>query len=297
MASLYTHRAENLRRTWLLFGVFLLLIAGLGYLFSVVWESPAIFPLAVALALLSSLGSYWYADRLVVALTGAKPITKQDDPELYRLVENLSIAAGLPTPKVYLIQDPAPNAFAAGRDAAHALVAVTTGLRQRLDGEELEGVLAHELSHIGNRDMLAATVAAILAGIVVTLAQIFFRVGHRMGGGRRRAEAGAVTGVLFLVAVLLAPLAATLLRLAVSRQREFLADASGALLTRYPDGLARALEKISVSATPVRRAPDATAHLWIADPKPSAHATTFFIRLFQTHPPISERVRRLRGLV
>jgi heat shock protein HtpX len=294
--SLYTHQAENLRRTWLLFGVFVLLIGALGWGLSVIWDSPVVFPIALGVALVTSLGSYWFSDRLVVALAGARPIEKKDDPELYRLVENLAIAGGLPTPRVYLIDDPAPNAFATGRDAQHAIVAVTTGLRQRLQKEELEGVLAHELSHIGNRDMLVATVAAVLAGLVVTVVHLVVRLGF--GGGRSRDHrgAGGLFGVLALLAFLLAPLAATLLRLAISRQREFLADASGALLTRYPDGLARALEKIGSSSPILRRAPEATAHLWISDPKRSTSSASFVTRLFLTHPPIPERVRRLRAL-
>lgn len=295
MASLYAHRAENLRRTWLLFGVFVLLFALVGGLFAAVTESPALFVAALLFAVLSVLGSYWFADRIVLALARAKPIGKRDDPELFRLVENVSIAAGLPTPRVFLIDDPAPNAFAAGRDPAHAVVAVTRGLREQLERVELEGVLAHEMAHIGNRDVLVATVAAILAGVVVTLVDLFLRLGY--GGGRRRAgHAGALAVGVLLVSAILAPLAATLLRLAVSRQREFLADASGALLTRYPDGLARALEKIAASPFRLRHAPDAVAHLWIATPKPPGEGLSWFTRLFLTHPPIPERVRRLRAL-
>lgn len=296
MPSLYTHQAENLRRTWLLFGVFVLLIGALGYSISVIWDSPVVFPVALGIALFSSLGSYWFSDRIVVALAGAKPLAKKDDPELYRLVENLAIAGGLPTPALYLIDDPAPNAFATGRDAKHAIVVVTTGLRARLEKEELEGVLAHELSHIGNRDMLVATVAAVLAGLIVTVVHLAFRMG--MGGrGQSRRGGGGAAAVLALLAFLLAPLAATLLRLAISRQREYLADASGALLTRYPDGLARALEKIAASPSSLRRAPEATAHLWISDPKRTGRGEVSFVtRLFLTHPPIGERVRRLREL-
>lgn len=295
MASLYTHQAENLRRTWVLFGVFVLLISALGFGISVIWDNPIVFPIALGIALFSSLGSYWFSDRVVVALAGAKPLQKKDDPELYRLVENLAIAGGLPTPALYLIDDPAPNAFATGRDAKHAIVAVTTGLRQRLDHQELEGVLAHELAHIGNRDMLVATVAAVLAGLAVTVVDLVFRMG--MGGrGRERRENGGLATVFMLLAFLLVPLAATLLRLAISRQREFLADASGVLLTRYPDGLARALEKIGNSPGALRRSPEATAHLWISDPKPSKRSASFVTRLFLTHPPIPERVRRLQSL-
>lgn len=295
MPSLYTHQAENLRRTWLLFGVFVFLIGALGFGISVIWDNPVVFPIALGIALFSSLGSYWFSDRIVVALAGAKPLAKKDDPELYRLVENLAIAGGLPTPALYLIDDPAPNAFATGRDAKHAIVAVTTGLRQRLDNQELEGVLAHELSHIGNRDMLVATVAAVFAGLIVTIVHLVFRMD--MGGrGRDRRESGGLATVFMLLAFLIVPLAATLLRLAISRQREFLADASGALLTRYPDGLARALEKIGSAPGALRRSPEATAHLWISDPKRAERGASFVMRLFLTHPPIPDRVRRLREL-
>lgn len=296
MPTLYTHRAENIRRTWLLLGAFVALIAVLGWFFASAAGSPLLFPLAVAFALLSSVGSYWFSDRLVVALTRARPIAKQDDPELTRLVENLSIAAGLPMPKLYLVDDPALNAFATGRNAEHAIVAVTRGLRENLDKAELEGVLAHELSHIGNRDMLVATIAAVLAGVVVMLVRVFLHVGSYGGDRRdRRGGGGAFLAIGFLAAMILAPVAATLLRLAISRRREFLADASGALLTRYPDGLSRALEKIAATSVRLRHAPDATAHLWIADPK-LPDRTSAFARLFLTHPPVSERIRRLRGM-
>lgn len=298
MASLYTHQTDSIRRTWLLFGAFVLIVAALGWVFSAALESRVLFPAALAFALLGSLLSYWFSDRFVLALTRAKPLEKRDDLELYRLVENLSIAAGLPMPRLYLVDDPSPNAFATGRDARHAVVAVTRGLRERLEKSELEGVLAHELAHIGNRDMLVATVAAVLAGVIVTLADLFARMSFH-GGGRRDRRGGA-DGVLLalgmVAALVLAPLAATLLRLAISRRREFLADASGALLTRHPGGLASALEKIASSRVPLRHAPDAAAHLWISDPHPARRETSFIVRLFSTHPPVAERVRVLREL-
>lgn len=302
MPTLYTNRAENIRRTWMLLGVFVSLVAALGWMFSRAADAPYLFPLSVGAALIGSVTSYWFSDRLVIALTRARPIAKRDDPELYRLVENLSIAAGLPLPKLYLIDDPALNAFATGRNAAHAVVAVTRGLRQTLEKQELEGVLAHELSHIGNRDMLVATVAAVLAGAIVTIVDFFLRTSHFGGHRGRRRDGGTPGGAVFaigaLVAAILAPLAVTLLRLAVSRQREFLADASSALLTRYPEGLARALEKISAVPFPVRHAPDATAHLWIAEPKHRMQGSgiSAFARLFLTHPSVSERIRRLRQM-
>lgn len=296
MPTLYTHQAENVRRTWLLLAAFVGLIAALGWVFSTALDAPILFPIAVAFALLTTLASTWWSDRLVVALTRARPVTKADDPELYRLVENLSIAAGLPTPRLYLVDDPSLNAFATGRNPQHAIVAVTRGLRERLEKSELEGVLAHELAHVGNRDMLVATVAAVLAGVVVMLVDLFLRTAHWGGSRSRRREGGALLGIGLLVALILAPLAALLLRLAISRQREFLADASGALLTRYPDGLARALEKIAATPLRLRHAPEAVSHLWIADPQRPERRTAGLAGLFQTHPPIEERVRRLREM-
>lgn len=297
MPSLYTHQAENVRRTWLLLGAFVVLIAALGWVFSAYWGNALVFPIVLAFAILGSFFSYWYADRLVVAVTRARPVAKRDDPELYRLVENLSIAAGLPTPRIYLIDDPAPNALATGRNAQKALVAVTRGLRERLEEPELEGVLAHELAHIGNRDMVVATVAAVLAGVIVTLAHVFTRASFSTGGRRSRGRgSGALLAIGVLAAIILAPLAATLLRLAISRRREFLADATGALLTRYPEGLARALEKIAATPLPMRHAPEMTAHLWISEPQHRHREPGFLGRLFLTHPPIAERVKRLRGV-
>jgi len=194
-----------------------------------------------------------------------------------------------------VVEDPSPNAFATGRDPKHSVIAVTTGLRRMLDESELEGVLAHELSHIGNRDMLVATIAAVLAGIIVTIVHIFVRMTLRGGlGGNRRGNAGAIALVGLIAALILGPLAATLLRLAISRSREFLADASGALLTRYPDGLARALEKIGNARIPMRHRSDAIAHLWLSDPQIEERKTSWFAKMFMTHPPMEERIRALR---
>ncbi|OHA48218.1 MAG: zinc metalloprotease HtpX [Candidatus Terrybacteria bacterium RIFCSPLOWO2_01_FULL_58_14] len=300
MATLYTHRAENIRATWLLFGAFVVLIAGVGWVVSYAYDAYIIFPIAVAIAVFMSVASYWFSDKMVVAFSGAKPVLKQDDPELYRTVENLAIAAGLPAPKIYIVEDPAPNAFATGRDPNHAVIAVTRGLRQGLEKPELEGVLAHELAHIGNNDMFIATVAAVLAGVIATLADLFIRMTFHggFGGSRRdrRGSGGALILVGLIGALVLAPIAATLLRLAISRRREFLADASGALLTRHPEALAQALEKISAFSLPMRRAPEAIAHLWLSDPQIQKHKASFFSRLFMTHPPLEDRIRALRKI-
>jgi heat shock protein HtpX len=232
-------------------------------------------------------------------LARAKPAERDLYPELFRIVENLSITAGLPEPKVYIISDPAPNAFATGRDKEHAAVAVTSGLLSIMDKNELSGVIAHELSHIGNRDTLLQTVVVVLVGFIAILAHIFTR-SMWLGGGRRRGnervgDIGSILAIAGLIFVILSPLIAQMIQLAISRKREFLADADGALLTRYPEGLASALEKIESYGRPMMSANNATAHLFIANPF-GAGAMQGLSKLFMTHPPIEERVAILRGL-
>jgi len=298
MTSLYTHKSRNIAKTWLLMSVFLIVVIGLGWIFSKAYGDPVILYVAVAVSVLMSIVSYWYSDKIVLASARAQPVTMQNNPELYRIVENLSITAGLPMPRVYLIPEQQPNAFATGRDAKHAVVAVTEGLLTKLDRSELEGVLAHELSHIGNRDMLVGMVAVVLVGFVSLLSDFFAR-SMLWGGGRSRNDSRGgnnLFAILALVAVILAPIAATLLQLAISRKREFLADASGALLTRYPDALASALLKISSDPTPMRVAGHATAHLWLSDPFRGKAQTSGFAKLFLTHPPIQDRVNALQGM-
>lgn len=242
--------------------------------------------------------SYWYSDKVVLAMTRAKPIEKKDNPELYRIVENLCITAGLPLPRIYIIEGAQPNAFATGRDAKHAVVAVTRGLLEKLEKTELEGVIAHELSHIGNRDMLLSTIVVVLVGIVTMLSDWFLRISF-WGGGRRddsEGSGGAILALLGIAAAIIAPIAAVVLQLAISRKREFLADATGALLTRYPEGLAAALEKISADPAPLKVASNSTAHLYIANPFRGRQSQNWFTKLFMTHPPIEERVKALRDL-
>ena len=302
MAGLYSHAESNTRKTWLYLTGFFLLVIALGWVVSYVLESPALLVVAVVLSVIMSVGSYWYSDKIVLKMSGAKPIEKADNPELYRLVENLSITAGLPMPKLYIIQDAQPNAFATGRDAKHAVVAVTTGILERLERVELEGVLAHEMSHIGNKDMLISTVVVVLVGIVVLLADFFFRMAFFGGlGGRNNNDRGGGQMHLIMIGVavvfaILAPLAAQVIKSAVSRKREFLADASGALLTRHPEGLARALEKISQDPHQLKHANDATAHLYIASPFRGKEKTSWIHKLFMTHPPTEQRVAALRGM-
>ena len=262
MASLYTHQAANVRKTWLLMLGFLVLVIAIGHAVAWYLREPALLYVAVAFSLLMNIAAYWFSDKVALASTGAKEADSAEFRELHRLVENLAITAGLPKPRVYVMQEDAPNAFAAGRNKEHAVIAVTTGLLQRLEKTELEGVIAHELSHIGNRDILVMTVAVVLAGFIAMLADLFLRMTFFGGGRDRDSKGNALFAVLAIVGIILAPIAAQLIQLAISRRREFLADASGALLTRYPDGLASALQKISSYEAPMKRASHATAHLY-----------------------------------
>jgi len=295
MATLYTHKDKNIRRTWMLISLFLIFIIGLGWVFSFQFNSPSILVAAVILSTAMSFTSYWFSDKIVLRMSRAKEIKKQDNPELYRLVENLCITAGLPLPRIYIIKEMSPNAFATGRNPEHAVIAVTRGLLEKLDRSELEGVLAHELSHVGNRDILLQTVVVILVGLVVLLSDWFLR--WSLFGSRRRhsREGGQLAGIMILIGFILAilsPFFATLIHLAISRKREFLADVDGALLTRYPEGLASALEKISRDQTPLRIANKATAHMYIANPFKGKKVSRFF----RTHPLVEERTKALRGM-
>ncbi len=295
MATLYTQQGSNIRKTWLLMGVFLVMVIGVSYATAFIMNNPAILYIGVIFALVMNVGSYWFSDRIVLSMTNARPVSKAEAPELYTIVENLAITAGLPMPKVYIVDDPSPNAFATGRDPEHAVVAATTGLLQILDRNELEGVMAHEMAHVGNRDMLVMTVAVVLAGFVAILADLMSRA--LLLGGDREAR-NPIFLIIGIVGILLAPLAAQLLQMAISRKREYLADATGALLTRYPEGLASALEKISGARIPMRSASHATAHLFISDPF-AGEKTTMWQKiggLFHTHPPAADRIRRLREM-
>ncbi len=293
MPTLYTQSDKNTRNTYILMSGFLVFVIAVGWVFSEAMGSSAILWFAVIFSILMSVGSYWYSDKLVLAMSKAKLVKFEDNKELYRLVENLCITAGLPLPKIYIINDTAPNAFATGRDPQHAVVAVTSGLLQKLDRSELEGVIAHELSHIGNRDILLSTVVVVLVGIVALLADFFMR-SMWFGGGRRNNDRGG-SGYIMIIAILLsilAPFFAMLIQLAISRKREFLADADGALLTRYPEGLANALRKISADQEPLEVANRATAHLYIANPFKGKNVS----KMFMTHPPMEERIAALTGM-
>ena len=292
--NLYEQRSSNIRRTWALVLGFLIVVIAVGYAFSWYYGNPVILYIAVFIAIATNFYAYWFSDKLVLSMNRARLASREEFFDLYTVTENLAITAGLPKPKLYVIDDPAPNAFATGRDEAHAVVCATTGLLSLLSRSELEGVIAHELSHIKNRDILLMTIAVVLAGFVAILADIFLRVSLH-GGRSDNRQGSAVLMILAVVGIVLAPLAAKLIQFAVSRRREYLADASGALLTRYPEGLASALEKISSHNVPMRHANHATAHLFIDEPfgKPEGGRLAWLERLFSTHPPVAARVKAL----
>lgn len=299
---MYDQIAANKRKTWLLMFVVSAILIGLvtllGYAYGL--DIPSSLVVGAVLATCFSLVSYYMSDRVALATSGAVAITRQQAPDLWNVVENLTIANGMPMPSVYVIEDSAMNAFATGRDPAHASITFTTGLLAALTRTELEGVAAHELSHIKNYDIRTMTIVVILIGAIMLLADVLLRSMLFRGGRRERENDGGVGVVLMLAGVVLAilsPLFAELIKLAVSRTREYLADASGALLTRHPDGLASALAKISTSA-PLRSANHATAHLFIANPFNDTERDTVSLweRLFSTHPPVADRIARLRAM-
>lgn len=282
--------------------IFSLFIVGIAYLFTLAlgyrgFGTLGFVGVFLIISGLINLASYYWSDQVVMAISGARQIKENDNPTLFRTVQNLCIGGGLPMPKVYIMNEDAPNAFATGRDPKHAAICVTKGLLEKLDKMELEGVIAHELSHVKNYDSRLMTVIVVLVGLVALLADFFLRASWFGGGDRdERDRGGAILMVVALVAALLAPLAAQLIQLAISRRREFLADASGALLTRYPEGLARALEKIAGDHTPLRAAKAATAHLYIENPFKGKQSTNWLAKLFMTHPPLQERIKALRSM-
>ncbi|MFC1608679.1 M48 family metallopeptidase [Patescibacteria group bacterium] len=294
MATLYTQADRNTRLTWIYITGFLVFVILVGFIFSEVMGNSAILYGCVIFSIIMSFGSYWWSDKIVLKMSGAKEVTHDNARELYHIVENLCITAGLPVPKIYIIRDSALNAFATGRDPEHGVICLTTGIVDRLEKNELEGVIAHELSHIGNRDILISTVVVVLVGFITLLAD-WFRHWAFFGGKDDDNGGGQFRLALMVIAIalsILAPIAALLMQLAISRKREFLADASGGLLTRYPEGLASALEKISSDPKPLDKANRATAHLFISNPLKGKKIS----KMFMTHPPIEERVSRLRGL-
>ena len=296
MATLYTHQGENIRKTWLLMTGFLIVLILIGYIFARVYGNPNILYIFVVFSIGMNIVSYWYSDKIALSVAKAHPATREKYFDFYTIVENLAITAGLPTPKIYVIDDMAPNAFATGRNKNHAVIAVTSGLLETMNKSELEGVIAHEMSHIGNKDMLLMTVAVVLVGVISMLSDMLIRMSF-FGGGRDndRDNNNVIMLIVGILAAILAPIAATLLQLSISRKREFLADASAALLTRYPEGLARALEKISAYGRPMKVQSSAISHLYISSPAGSGKFAKKINNLFSTHPPVEERIKRLRS--
>ena len=298
--NLYTNQTSNIRKTWLMMTIFLVLVIAVGFVLAYMQGNPSILYGAVIFSLLMNVGAYWFSDRMVLSMANARRIEKKDEyPDLWNTLENLCITAGLPMPALYIIDDPAPNAFATGRNKDHAVIAVTTGILPLLSKSELEGVLAHELGHIGNRDMLLQTVVVVFAGVISIVADIALRMS--VFGGQGSEKKNPIFIVLGLAAFILAPLAAMIIKLAISREREFLADATSALITRYPEGLASALEKISNFHQPMKVQNTAIAHLFISDPKGVNDVSelredeeiSWFQKMFMTHPPVQERIKRL----
>lgn len=297
---MYDQITSNKLKSAMLVGVFVVLVLAVGWAFSYLTDSGW-FGLVIALivAFAMTWSSYWYSDRIVLSMSGARPAARELEPYLVNVVEGLSIAAGLPQPKAYIIEDPAPNAFATGRNPENAAIAVTRGLMDKLDRLELEGVIAHELAHVKNYDTLLQTMTAVLAGTVVLLSDWLLR-SMWWGGGRRRnnneggGQGQAILLLLALALTLLAPFFAVLTQMAISRKREYLADASGALLTRYPPGLASALRKITADTNRLKTANKATAALFISNPLSDYGGG--MNALFNTHPPIAERIRRLEAM-
>lgn len=299
----YDQISSNKRKTALLLGAFLVIIILLGFVFSQAYNSPGILYFAVGFSVIYSLISYYFSANITLAISRAKEVDRQSNPDLYKLMENLCIAAGLPTPRIYVIDDTALNAFATGRNPKTAVIVFTRGILEKLNKTELEGVAAHELSHIGNYDSRLMTLVVVLAGVLTLLADFFLRFSFWGGGRSRSRDGNQIQGIFMIVGIILAllsPLIATLIQLAISRKREFLADSSGALLTRYPEGLASALEKISADTEPLEAANKATAHLYIENPfhldSQTHGARSWFAGLFNTHPPIEERIKRLKEM-
>lgn len=297
----WDHVSSNIFKTYLIMFLFSVFAFALVYLFSVILgfgeaDTLSIAGFALIFIGISNFISWYFSDKIVLAVSGAKPVSLESNRQLYRTVENLCIAAGLPLPKIYTIDDSAPNAFATGRDPKHGVICFTTGILSKLNKQELEGVTAHELSHIGNRDTLMMSVVSVLVGTIALLADWFMRSMWLGRGNNDRSNSSGLLLAFGIIAAILAPIIASLIQLAVSRKREFLADASGVLLTRYPEGLASALKKISSDREPLEVANRGTAHLYIVNPLKGSQALDGFAQLFSTHPPIEARLKALREM-
>lgn len=290
--TIYSHISINIWKTYLIMFLFVVFVATFSWLIAQALGVDIYFSIiAIVISLLVSFASYFYSNKIILTIAGAKKANRESNFKLYTIVENLSVASGLPVPEVYIIEDPAMNAFATGRDPKHAVVAATSGLVSNLANSELEGVIGHELSHIKNYDIRLMAIVAVLVGTISILADIFFRVRFRTSR-----KGGAIIVVLAIIAAILAPIVATLIQLAISRRREYLADADGALLTRYPEGLARALSKISTDHNQLRNTSTAIAHLYISNPFNSRQTRSWITNLFSTHPPVEERIKALRTM-
>jgi heat shock protein HtpX len=300
--NIYKNQSNNVLKTWFYLIIFALLLLSLGVILAQYFQNPLFLYIGFLVAIVTNIGSYWFSDKLVLSMAGAKQIEIQDNPELFNLVENLSRVAGIPMPKVYIMDDPSPNAFATGRNPNNSAVAFTTGILALLNKQELEGVIAHELAHIVNRDTLIMTVVAVMASVISFVAQFAMHFSQN----KNENQNVFVTIFGFIFVLILAPLAATIIQMAISRKREFLADASAAMYTRYPEGLANALQKITSFPVPMRDTNTAIAHLFISDPYKNenkddeVHAhnhndTPWYTKLFMTHPPVQDRIKALIG--
>lgn len=298
---MYKEIDSNKRKTVLLMGIFLVFIIGLGWVFSYIYQNNWILIIAVLFSITQATVSYYYSDKITLSISKAHELKRNENIVLHRLVENLAITAGFSKPKIYMINDSAPNAFATGRDPKHAAICVTSGLLDKINKIELEGVIAHEMSHIGNYDIRLMTIVVVLVGVIALISDWFLRWGW-FSSRNRDSGGGQVQAILMIVGIILAilaPISAYLIQLAISRKREYLADANGALLTRYPEGLALALEKISRDKEPLEVANRATAHLYIANPfkKNLERSGSWFTGLFDTHPPVEDRIKKLRMMI
>jgi heat shock protein HtpX len=296
---MYTQISINRRRTVYMFVVFFALIVAIGWALSYLYDNASILYIAVGIAVIQSWISYFFSDSIALSVSGAKEASRDQFIELHRLVENLAITAGLPKPKVYVINDPSPNAFATGRDPKHSAVAVTTGLLDILEKRELEGVIAHEMAHIGNRDILVMTVAVTLVGAIVLVSDMLTRSWFWSSRDDNDSRSAGIFAIIAIALAILAPLFAQLIQLAVSRKREYLADATGALMTRFPEGLAEALRKIEQYERPMRSANRATAHLFINEPfgVQESQSRSWLATIFSTHPPIPDRIKKLTEML
>jgi len=300
MINVYELQDSNRKRSTLVIVAFIVFVVVVGWVFARLFDwGPGAIGIALIFAGLMSFASYWWGDKIILTLSSARPANRRQDFQFFTVAENLAMAVQIPMPKLYVIEDSAPNAFATGRDPQHAVVCATTGLLQKLDRSELEGVIAHEISHIKNYDTRLMSIVTILVGMITLLSDWFLR-GAGFGGRSRKKGEGNLGAFLLFVGVILAllsPLIAKLMQLALSRRQEFLADSSAVMLTRYPEGLARALEKIAADKEPLEAANKATAHLYIVNPLKNLHSGVgWFANLFNTHPPVEERIRILREM-